>query len=61
MHKRFVGLSGLPGSGKSTLARPLALGLRLPLFDKDDILEARPFEGDASSLSAWRVVTRKSR
>lgn len=35
----FVVLSGLPGSGKTNLARPLSKTLRLPLLDKDDLLE----------------------
>lgn len=35
----FVVVSGLPGSGKTTLARPLSAVLRLPLLDKDDLLE----------------------
>ena len=35
----FVVVSGLPGSGKTTLARSLSLTLRLPLLDKDDLLE----------------------
>lgn len=38
--KPFIVLSGLPASGKTTLATKLANALRLPLFDKDDILEA---------------------
>jgi predicted kinase len=37
-------VSGLPASGKTTLAVKLAQALGLPLFDKDDILEAL-FEG----------------
>jgi glucokinase len=53
MHKRFVVLSGLPGSGKSTLARPLALGLKLPVLDKDDILEAL-FESKGLGDTVWR-------
>jgi adenylate kinase family enzyme len=36
----FVVISGLPGSGKTTLARPLSEMLRLPLLDKDDVLDA---------------------
>lgn len=36
----FIVVSGLPASGKTTLASKLAAILRLPLFDKDDILEA---------------------
>lgn len=37
--KPYVVISGLPGSGKSTLARRLAPLLKLPIIDKDDILE----------------------
>ena len=36
----FIVVSGLPASGKTTLALKLAGALGLPLFDKDDILEA---------------------
>jgi len=36
----FIIVSGLPASGKTTLAVKLAKALHLPLFDKDDILEA---------------------
>lgn len=36
----LVIVSGLPASGKTTLARALAPLLGLPLYDKDDILEA---------------------
>ena len=32
-------MSGLPGSGKTTVAQALAPLLKLPLFDKDAILE----------------------
>lgn len=35
----FIVISGLPGSDKTTLARPLSTMLRLPLLDKDDLLE----------------------
>ena len=37
---RLYLVSGLPASGKTVLARSIASGLGLPLFDKDDILEA---------------------
>jgi glucokinase len=35
----LVVVTGLPGCGKTTLGRALAAELRLPFFDKDDILE----------------------
>ena len=40
----FIVVSGLPASGKTTLASRVAAALRLPLLDKDDILEGL-FEG----------------
>lgn len=46
-------LSGLPCSGKSTLARRLSPALRLPLIDKDAILE-RLFESRGVGDAAWR-------
>lgn len=49
----FVVVSGLPGSGKTTLARRLAAALALPLFDKDDILEAL-FESLGVGDADWR-------
>jgi hypothetical protein len=39
-NRPFIAVSGLPASGKTTLAIKLAEELGLPLFDKDDILEA---------------------
>ncbi len=36
---RYIVVSGLPASGKSTVARAIAEALRLPLLDKDEILE----------------------
>ena len=46
----FVVVSGLPGSGKTTLARPLSKALRLPLIDKDDLLETLLTSLGADSL-----------
>jgi AAA domain-containing protein len=51
--KPYVVISGLPGSGKSTLARRLAPLLKLPVIDKDDILE-RLFEAKGIGDKAWR-------
>src|SRR5215212_3273148 len=51
----FIVFSGLPGSGKSTVARELAPHVQLPLFDKDDFLEALFDErgsGDVASRSS---------
>ena len=52
-HRRFVLVSGLPASGKSTLARAVAPLLRLPVIDKDDILE-RLFETKGIGDLSWR-------
>src|ERR1043165_1811101 len=49
----FVLVSGLPASGKTTLARRLAPALRLPLIDKDDILEVL-FNTLGGKDLAWR-------
>ena len=38
--RKLYVISGLPASGKTTLARALANRLRVPVLDKDDILEA---------------------
>jgi shikimate kinase len=51
--KPYVVISGLPGSGKSTLARRLAPLLKLPIIDKDDILE-RLFEARGIGDKGWR-------
>lgn len=53
MDEGFVVVSGLPGSGKSTLARQLSQALRLPLLDKDVILE-RLFESKGLGDIEWR-------
>jgi hypothetical protein len=51
---RFVVVSGLPASGKSTVARAVALKLELPLFDKDDFLNAL-FESCGIGDAQWRT------
>jgi hypothetical protein len=38
--RRFIVVSGLPASGKRTLAKQIAAAFGLPLYDKDDMLEA---------------------
>jgi len=50
---RFIILSGLPASGKSTLGRAIAGALQLPMFDKDEILEAL-FASSGVGNSEWR-------
>ena len=60
MDRYFVIVSGLPGSGKSTLAQQLASALRLPLLDKDTILE-RLFEVKGTGDVEWRrTLSRES-
>jgi cytidylate kinase len=60
MDRCFVVVSGLPGSGKSTLAQQLASALRLPLLDKDTILE-RLFESKGVGDVEWRrTLSRES-
>jgi glucokinase len=51
--RRFVVVSGLPASGKSMLARAVAPFLRLPVIDKDDILD-KLFEAKGIGDMAWR-------
>jgi hypothetical protein len=53
MAPQFVIVSGIPGSGKTTLGRKLALALRLPFYDKDEILEGL-FEAEGVGDVAWR-------
>src|SRR5215213_1627259 len=50
---RFVVVTGLPASGKSTVAVAVADQLRLPLLDKDVILEAL-FESLGAGSGEWR-------
>lgn len=51
---RFIVVTGLPASGKSTVGAAVAAALGLPLFDKDDILEAL-FESLGMGDSQWRM------
>src|SRR5512133_1128988 len=56
----FVIVSGLPASGKTSIAKRLAPPLRLPLIDKDGILEGL-FEGAPAITPAVREqLSRKS-
>ena len=53
MKAPFIVLSGLPASGKSTLGRAIAKALRLPMLDKDELLEAL-FESRGIGDADWR-------
>jgi len=55
---RFVIVSGLPASGKSTLARAIAPALALPVFDKDDFLEALFDRSGASDAASRHALSR---
>lgn len=50
----FVVVSGMAGSGKTTIARQLATHLRLPLLDKDVILESL-FDSLGVGDELWRA------
>jgi predicted kinase len=56
----FIVVSGLPASGKTTLAGGVAQALGLPLFDKDDILEALFQQAGAADASARQRLSRMS-
>ena len=56
----FIVVSGLPASGKTTLAARLAEILGLPLFDKDDILEALFERAGAVDAAARQRLSRMS-
>lgn len=58
--KPFIIVSGLPASGKTTLAGKLAGALQLPLFDKDDILEALFESAGAVDLERRHQLSRMS-
>jgi len=56
--RRFIVVSGMPASGKTAVARRLSTAFKLPLFDKDDILEAL-FEARLPNVSR-RQLSRAS-
>ena len=58
--RRFIVVSGLPASGKTTVARELAPAFELPLFDKDDILEALFDAMGSADLAARHRLSRAS-
>ena len=51
-------MSGLPGSGKTTLGRGLGQVLDLPVFDKDEILEAAFGDGTPGSSTERSRLSR---
>lgn len=53
MKAPFIVMSGLPASGKSTLGQVIARAARIPMLDKDDILEAL-FESRGIGDADWR-------
>ena len=59
MQNCFIVLSGLPASGKSTLGRAIASALQIPMFDKDEILEAL-FAGSGVGNPEWRSKLSRS-
>jgi adenylylsulfate kinase-like enzyme len=56
---QFFVVTGLPASGKTTIASALAVGLQLPLIDKDAILETM-FDANGIGNSAWRAKQSRS-
>jgi hypothetical protein len=60
IERLFVVVSGMPASGKTTLAVKLAEEFRLPLLDKDDILEALFDTLGPSGLAARQPLSRAS-
>lgn len=58
MPRVFV-VTGLPASGKTTVGSAVATGLRLPLIDKDAILETL-FDANGMGDSDWRSKQSRS-
>jgi hypothetical protein len=55
---RFVVFTGLPASGKSAIGRCIAEALALPIFDKDDFLEALLRRSEVNDLVRRRELSR---
>jgi adenylate kinase family enzyme len=58
--RSFIAVSGLSASGKTTLAIKLAEMLGLPLFDKDDILEALFEHAETVDVAVRQRLSRMS-
>jgi predicted kinase len=56
---RFFVVTGLPASGKTTVGSALASALRMPLLDKDAILEAM-FDSMGTGDLDWRAKLSRS-
>jgi hypothetical protein len=61
MRKPFVVISGLPGSGKTTLGRRLAPVLRMPLMEKNDILDRSVEWRGVGNHTMWLTSTLRRR
>jgi hypothetical protein len=51
--QRHIVVTGIPASGKSTIGHALAAALRLPMLDKDNILESL-FNSEGIGNAEWR-------
>ena len=58
--QRLVVVSGLPASGKSTLAMRLGAELRMPVIDKDSILETLFDRSPAMDSDLRNILSRES-